>query len=467
MSDTPVTTLRNLPKHDRYKKAYMRFGFYWGLGIEHETYIKTTQTKTITSFERAMKPERYSVNYYTAYKNVLPTLADVVWAAGGTLTVPILMNGHSLTHCDLNGEHKTTYERVPKPNPKYSGQALFDWMCKYSAWFREEVDRVFMWDGDTIEFMTQKFYRARVSDVISELEAIEARFEQELARLPNEGILATYGPLRLASPENEPWATYVTNPNGVSMFNNGTLHINVTLPTRLGWNKKPMWPADFLEKHRRLARLVQWFEPLWVAAHGSGDPFATRSPTYGDRFAAGSQRLAVSRYVGIGTFDTNLMTAGKINQVQKSEVGSLPWYERLYARTDYVPLCVVGMDLNYNKHWAHGLELRFLDQMPLTSLRTVIEQIVVLMDVALEGRSIPDPRRDPVWICMAEDALYYGAGWFVSPDVINRMCKVLLIHAETKEAVSPVEALCWLIANMEERRAFCWDKMMGGCARLC
>jgi hypothetical protein len=456
--------LRNLPKHDRYEHAYQRFGFYWGLGVEHETYLMTSQTKTITSFEGVMRPERYSVNYYAAYKQdvLVPALADVIAAAGGSLTVPILMNGHSLTHCDLKGEHKTTYERAPKPNPKYSGTTLFEWMCKYSTWLREEVDRIFMWDGDTVEFMTQNFYRARVADVIAELRESEARFEQELARLPKEGVLATYGPLTIASPTNQPWATYATNPRSVSMFNNGTIHINVTLPTRLGWNKKPLWPTDFLEKHRALARLVQWLEPLWIAAHGSGDPVATRSPSYCMQFAVGSQRLAVSRYIGVGTFDTEVMPVGKINQVQKSELEPLPWYERLYARTAYAPLDVVGLDINYNKHWAHGLELRFLDQLPVASLQSVIEQVVVLMDVALEGVAVPNPRRDSTWMKMAEDALYQGAGWAVPAEAVNTVCRALRIQAERKGTTSPVEALEWLFENMEGRRAYCWGKMMKG-----
>ena len=54
-------------------------------------------------------------------------LADVIMK-NGSLTVPVLMNCHSLTKCDLNGEHETTYERVPKPTPKFLGKTLFEWM---------------------------------------------------------------------------------------------------------------------------------------------------------------------------------------------------------------------------------------------------------------------------------------------------------------------------------------------------
>jgi hypothetical protein len=366
-----------------------------------------------------------------------------------------MMNGHSLTHCDVNGEHRTTYARVPQPNPKFGGRTLFEWMCAYSLWLRREFGHAYVWDGDTVEFVTQRFYRATVDDVMRELAENEERFVHELAKLPKEGVLAQYGPLRLASPRNEPFAVYATNPHNVSMFNNGTIHINVTLPTQLGWNCKPMWPADFLEKHRRLARLVQWFEPLWIAAYGSGDPL---SKTEGG-FAAGSQRLAVSRYIGVGTFDTDTMVAGKILQVQRSEVGSIPWYDR--AAAAYERLDVIGLDLNYNKHWSHGLELRFLDQLPMDALRSIIENVVVLMDIAMESRgAIADPRKNGVWQKMAAAAIFDGAAWSISPEEVNALCGAVGVSGQQKEPLTPFETLLTMFDLLEGRRGYCWRKMV-------
>ena len=455
--------LRNLPKHDRYRSAYRRFGFFWGLGIEHETYIATARTREITSFEGVMRPERYSVDYYSSYKpdELKDALASMLVAHGGTLTVPILMNGHSMTLCDLKGEHATTYERVPKPNPRFT-KAFFDWACEYSQWLGTELNRVFMWDGDTIEFMTQRFYRATVDDVMGELISGERRFVAELARLPKQGVIAEYGPLTLV-PRNEPFATYLSNPRHVSMFNNGTIHINVTLPTRLGWDRKPMWPADFLEGHRRLARLVQWFEPLWIATYGSADPFSTVS----DKFAAGSQRLAVSRYIGVGTYDTDTMPMGKILQVKKTELGPLPWYESLLARTAYRPLDVIGLDINYNKHWAHGLELRFLDQLPMEDLSVVLKQVVALMDVAMTGITVANPCRSEVWQRMAVAALYEGGDWIMEPMEINLLCSVVGVVGDVKEPARAATALRLIMNRIPT--GFCWERMVenqGCCPQL-
>ena len=85
------------------------------------------------------------------------------------------------------------------------------------------------------------------------------------------------------------------------------------------------------------------------------------------------------------------MPVGKILQVRKDEL-SLPWYDTMLAHTAYRPLDMIGLDINFNKHWAHGLELRFFDQIPMEDLEVVLKQVVVLMDVAMGG-SVDNPCR--------------------------------------------------------------------------
>jgi hypothetical protein len=463
---------RALPKHAHYGDLYRRWGFFWGLGVEHETYVRTACVRDVSGSwsPEMLKPERYCVNYYAVYKKELlaAALGAALAARGGRMTVPVLMNNHSFTDCDLSAEHKTTYERVPKPNPRFAGQTLYEYLCSHSDWLRNERGRAFTWDGDTVEFMTQRFYRATVDNVMTELVSAEERFVRELNAVPRRGILASHGPFALAEPRNEPWATYLTNPRGVSMFNNGTIHVNVTLPTRLDWTgRRPLFWEDFVERHRRLARLIQWMEPLWIAVYGSGDPFATIAGPSGELFAAGSQRLAVSRYIGVGTYDTVQMPTGKILQIM-APAGRFPWYDRLYERMGgYERLGVVGLDLNFNKHWAHGLEIRIFDQMPRVALREVLEQVVMLMDVAEEGRDIPDPRAAAVWNAAVIAAIHRGEAWDVEPAFLNDTairafgCRV----EYQKEPMAPVVALAWLTELLERRRGRCWGWMVGGGGR--
>ncbi len=456
---------RTLPKHAHYGTEYRRWGFFWGLGVEHETYVRTACVRDISGrwLPEMLRPERYCVNYYAVYRKdeLMAALAAVLAARGGRMAVPVLMNNHSFTDCDLSAEHRTTYERVPKPNPRYAGRSLYEYLCEYSTWLRDEKGRAFTWDGDTVEFMTRRFYRATVDDVMRELVGAEERFVRELNAVPAVGVLASHGPFALAEPRNEPWATYLTNPRGVSMFNNGTIHVNVTLPTRLDWTGRRPWNwGDFVRRHRRLARLIQWMEPLWIAVYGSGDPFAAVNSS----FAAGSQRLAVSRYIGVGTFDTERMPTGKILQVP-APAGKYPWYDELYARvTSYERLAVVGLDLNFNKHWAHGLEIRIFDQMERVSLREVLEQVVMLMDVAEEGRDIPDPRASAVWCDAVVQSIHRGGAWDVTPAFLNELvgAGAFACHTEyQKEPMAPVVALDWLVGLLERRKGRCWDWMVG------
>lgn len=461
---------RTLPKHVHYGDAYRRWGFFWGLGVEHETYVRTSCVRDVsgTWSPEMLKPERYCVDYYSAYQKDLlrPALNAALAGRGGHMTVPVLMNNHSFTDCDLSAEHRTTYERVPKPNPRFAGRTLYDYVCDHSAWLRNERGRAFAWDGDTVEFMTQRFYRATVGDVMAELVDAEEQFVRELNAAPQLGILASHGPFALAEPRNEPWATYLTNPRGVSMFNNGTIHVNVTLPTRLDWTgRRPLFWDDFVQRHRRLARLIQWMEPLWIAAYGSGDPFASVAGISGELFAAGSQRLAVSRYIGVGTFDTSQMPTGKILQVV-APAGRFPWYDRLYERVrGYERLGVVGLDLNFNKHWAHGLEIRIFDQIARPALREVLEQVVMLMDVAEEGQDISDPRVSAVWQSAVIESIHCGDAWDVDPAFLNELARVVFrctgIESQ-KEPMVPVVALTWLLGLLERRRSRCWSWMVRG-----
>jgi hypothetical protein len=448
---------RNLPKHNQYFPSYKKFDYYWGIGIEHETYLKTFQKKEFIIFEGVLNPERYSVNYYGVYEpEALKKAFETVFHENNNcLSIPLLLNSHTFTHTDLYGYHKTTYEKIPKPNTNYNGKTFFEWCCEHSKWMKENYEKKYMFDGDTIEFVTQNFYKTNINEVIRELSETEKQFEIELKRLPKQGIVAAYGPLSLASPINEPFACYVTNLKNIAMFNNGTIHINLTLPTRLNWHKEPLIWKSFRQQHKRLARLIQWVEPLLIAVHGSPDPFSQTS----DKFAKGSQRLAVSRYIGLGTYDTHTMPVGKILQIPRK---GFPWYDTLYRKTSYKTMENIGLDINFNKHGAHGLELRFLDQLPIYSLKTILQKLVILMDASLTIKGkIQNPVENLCWQSCAEDALYYGHGWRLDisqQECINKLFH--LYHLIPKEPVYVEDFLQGLFKELENYKGHCW-RLMG------
>jgi hypothetical protein len=460
ISDIRVMTgLHNLPKHVKYRDTYKPFDYYWGLGIEHETYLQSSVNNVCTSFAGHMKPERYSVSYYKSYKqdSLYESLKQVC-----PIVVPVLLNAYAMTNTDIFGEHATLYKRGSPPNPKYNGKPLFDWICEHSAWIASNYDYSFVFDGDTIEFITQDFYKTTVTRVMNELIDLEARFVAEIQSMPPRGIFQELGPFSIVQ-RNEPWASYTTNTGNISMFNNGTFHINVTLPTRLNLFCKPMWQTDFVEKHRRLARLIQWIEPLWVCLYGSPDPF-TEFSKLRNQYASGSQRLAVSRYIGLGTFDTTVMPTGKILQIPK---GNLPWYTHLHNKTEYEPLEVIGLDLNFNKHWAHGIEIRIFDQMPLVQLEDVLKQVVLIMDASLAVDSVLDPRDSNEWQLSATEALYRGSEMSFTAEMVNQMFRAFGLLLELKGPVEPKELMDILMESLMEKKGFCWSHMVEGKKTCC
>jgi hypothetical protein len=180
------------------------------------------------------------------------------------------------------------------------------------------------------------------------------------------------------------------------MFNNGTYHINITLPTALGMKDKNRLPSildyrKFKEDHRKFIRFIQWLEPFIVGVFGTSDPLSKVSPLY----SKGSQRCAVSRYIGLCTYDTNAMPTGKFVTVPIKNVrgSELPfwWYRKYHSESGYVMLDEVGMDISFRKHYNHGVEIRFLDWVPASKLQIILEFYVYLADLSLDSTiNLPD-----------------------------------------------------------------------------
>jgi hypothetical protein len=133
--------------------------------------------------------------------------------------------------------------------------------------------------------------------------------------------------------------------------------------------------------------------------YGTPDPFAA---TGKGNYSHNSQRATVSRYIGIGTYDTNKMPTGKIltEEIKRLKFVDLPfwWYSSYHANSSYHQLEKIGMDINFNKHGNHGIELRFLDWFPENRLLDLLTTLVHLFDFSLQTIvSPPDPTILIVW----------------------------------------------------------------------
>lgn len=462
-------------KHSRYADLHVPGEVFWGVGIENETYVEIPGGVEVpTTFLRlCQRRERYSVNYWTQFQE--GSVRDVLdaWIAAEKtpplVRLPLLINGHTFARCDRWGEHRTLYTKAGEPNPRFVGKTLLDDLEESEPDVFRSVkdggarDRVWCFDGDTIEFMTQGFRNTTAEAAWDELIAAKSEWMSALRRHFEKGCVERL--LRRGIPQwpaqNHGFAVFATNRNNVAIFNNGTFHLNLTAPTRLDKNGCIADWLAFRAVHQQVARLFQWFSPFLVARFGSADPFANLvSGCNGQRwtFPAGSQRLAASRYVSVGTYDTRTMPTGKLLTHPVSEMPTAAWWREMYARRGkriaYIALDAIGYDINFNKFPNHGLEFRIFDWIPEIHLLEILRMCVWLFDLAIANpnKEVPVPQEDPVWRFWLGECVWEGASVLFDAPAADRFLRVLGIPGVDPQAIRagkrfPVNTLYEQIVN--------------------
>jgi hypothetical protein len=404
----PPIKINTLEKHKKYKAQYKPNDLYWGLGIERECYLEASASaiQPVTGhFFNNQARERYSVDYYKSYKplifnEILATIID----PSASYYLPVLINAHSFLKSDAAGEANSLYKKGSPQNPKFRGSTLFQELQSMSAFFRDEHEKSFTFDGDTIELMTQRFYKASVSSSVREIIDLRNKFIDELnhtlSNIPNKNPLLS-APIKWMT-KNYGVARMLTNLSNIAIFNNGTYHINITLPTQLDSQGKIKDMVGFVRHHRHVIHYYQWLEPLLIAHYGTGDFLAASD----GRFAKGSLRNSLSRYIGVGTYNTKEMNKGKILTIDAS-ANSLPWMQSFYKKSAYESLQTIGLDINFNKHHNHGIEFRIFDWFPEEQLEELLTILVHAADAGLQVQA-ESPRTNSVWNIMVEKILFNG-----------------------------------------------------------
>ena len=378
-------------KHRKYESQYKKNTLFWGLGIENEVYLELSNPHFIDKTDVLDKQnrERYCLDYYANYKPgvfkpACKTFVDNL--SSPIISIPRLINSHSFTKTDLHNEPETLYASEHRKNPLFLGETLFETLRRDNPAFSSEFQKKWLFDGDTIEFNTEQFFNASLQDVMDELSTTKQNFLRELNNALVNLEESCYNNQSVSiMKQNHPIATYMTNLENVAFFNNGTLHYNITLPTELNeYGRIKNW-RTFVKDHQKAIRVIQWMEPFLIAMYGSPDPFS-----FMDEFSKASQRCAVSRYIGIGTYNTDTMRTGKILTcpVDKHICSKINdwWYSTYHQTSGYKPLPEIGMDINFNKHYNHGIELRFFDHIADASgLHDSFEFIIYLMDFILDS----------------------------------------------------------------------------------
>lgn len=447
-----------LSKHLKYKDSYIPNDIFWGLGLEHETYLEAGSEVAFTLGDMLTKTkaERYSVRYFENYKADMYEKAMLdMYKDHHVFLLPRLWNSYGLQNCDLSGNHKTLYEKATRRNPEFTGASVWEILKSKDIWFATHYEKEFLFDGDTVEFTTLNFYKTTIESVLEEYSKIEAGWQKRVQNCLGDGVTLMK--------TNYPFVSYTSNPENVAMFNNGTLHINITLPTKLNEKGRIQDWDSFVSQHKCLARAIQWLEPFWVAIYGSPDPLS-KSARFGNRFSKASQRCAVSRYIGIGTYDTSTMPRGKILQIPSGDT-KFSWIPSQREETGYSKREYVGLDLNFNKHWNHGLELRWFDQMSVLGIREVLRSLVGLGDFSLDVGKLPDPQFSTVWRRVTGEILMRGVDYtFDEADVLHWL--TIFQCPPEKKAMSVTELYETIVGHLSRKyqggmcgRHFCREEL--------
>ena len=366
-----------LDKHLKYLNKRENIGkeLFWGLGIENESYLMLDTYGDIEKFRKLkLKRERYSVDYYNNFdllkiKEIFIKLYDC-----DRLRYPIYINSHSFQRTDVNLEHQTYYDNKSTPNIKFK-ETIHNLLMKNSKWYAREYDRSFVFDGDTIEFITQNFRNTTVNDCVDELVTMKNNFIKEVNPFFKKWKI---GNIKFPDHNYGLVSFLTTYKKNITACNNGTLHINLTLPTYLE-NGEIIDKVKFTKDHMSFINLVQIVEPLIIASYGTPDLFSIINPEY----SIGSLRLSLSRYISLQTYNTKYVTNGKQLLQTKPDDPEF-WYNKLNESSPYFSNNNIGFDINFNKFKNHGVEIRFLDWFPEEYLKDLVNFIILLAQHSLE-----------------------------------------------------------------------------------
>ncbi len=406
---------------DKYFKIYQPNDEFWGLGVENETYFQLQHDLPVNKKSILnQKRERYSIDYNLNFKSDLLKTYQKIIFTNDYYQIPNFLNSHSITKCDINGEHKTLYNQISESNPKFTGTTIHEILIN-NDFFLSNYNKKYVFDGDTIEFMTSNFYKNTVNNIVDELVEFKSLFKDNLNSFTSKfGITLDYPKY------NYGLVSFVTNEGSITPFNNGTYHVNLTLPTKLNADSEISDFDLFKSQHKNYINILQWLEPLIIGLYGSPDIYSLFG---NEKYSLGSLRCTISRYIGIGTYNTDEMKQGKIlnNPISETKLKDKEnsWYKKLFENNGYSSDGKIGYDVNFNKHINSGVEIRFLDFFPEEYLPDLMNLFVLLGDHSLNNIDVKSIDEFQSWDDMVINALKYGYNAKCSIEYVTDLKNVL------------------------------------------
>ncbi|WP_029269977.1 hypothetical protein [Flavobacterium sp. KJJ] len=383
--------------------------YYWGIGLENETYMQFEESLIVSGefIQEKIGFEKYSIDYRKCYKpESLAPILKKAFDLNENYKVSRMMNSHSLEKLDINYQHKTLspvkplidtengeVSAQPVENPEYLGKSIMELFLEDQPYNiqsmitqRNKTMGSVHFDGDSIEFVTKYFENRTIADSCKELKATKKLF---LDKINESSVLDG----KLNFPDyNNGLNMFMTNQENLVLFNNGTYHFHITLPS-LTEDSRIVDYNEFEKTHANAIYLLQWFEPFFIATLGSPDIMGVISDKYSldKKFTLGSMRNAMSRYIGVGTYNKampkgkiltyNVDDFRKLLQFEKEE--NIWWRDQIEADMEYEMLSEVGLDFNQEKMYQSGFEFRSFDEFPAEYLNDVLFSIILICEHSL------------------------------------------------------------------------------------
>jgi hypothetical protein len=251
----------------------------------------------------------------------------------------------------------------------------------------------------------------------------------------------------------------MSNQKNLVLFNNGTFHFHITLPT-LTEDSKIINYEEFDQAHSNAIYLLQWFEPFFISTLGSPDILSVISSKYNikEKFAGGSMRNAMSRYTGVGTYHSS-MSKGKIltypvDEFRKllkfSKEEKIWWRDQVESELCYDLLSDLGLDFNREKLYQSGFEFRSFDEFPASYLPEVLRAIVLVCEHSRFVQDVQWAHDSVVWNNLVFRALKSGFETTISLEEKNELLQVLKLDHLLNELTEVHRLDAFFFKIMEE-----------------
>jgi len=429
--------------------------YYWGIGLENETYLQFEESLVVSGqfIQEKMGRERYSIDYLKCYRaGSLEKVLARAFDSSKNYLVSQMMNSHSLEKLDIHFQHKTIQSAPPLlDNPDYAGKSILELFLEKQPFQIQSMLTQknnpmgsIIFDGDTIEFVTKYYENRTIQESFNELKASKKIF---LDKLNETKILP--GPLTYPQ-YNIGINMFMSNQKKLVLFNNGTFHFHITLPTLTEDSRIVDYDA-FDQAHHKAIYLLQWFEPLFIATLGSPDIMSVISDKFEmeEKFAGGSMRNAMSRYTGVGTYHKS-MPKGKVLTFPVDEFRKLLnfqkeeniwWRDRIESELCYELLSDVGLDFNREKLYQSGYEFRSFDEFPTEYLPEVLHAIVLISEHAQHGEEIEWASNNVIWNNLVFKTLTQGYKTEMTEEEKNEIVRVFKLPASLQNELKDVNRL--------------------------